>query len=91
MTTYEQGIADGRQQILDILDTYEITELGYGGGFILKVPTPDNSWQGIEHITGSVAQYVKRGCRCVACKKQGSAYYSKEAKENRKRIKGENK
>lgn len=32
MKTYEQGIEDGRQQILDILDEFDISELGYGGG-----------------------------------------------------------
>jgi hypothetical protein len=32
VSSYEQGVEDGRQQILDILDEFDITQLGYGGG-----------------------------------------------------------
>jgi len=75
MTTYEQGVLDERQRIIDLLDQYEITEL-IGGGYMLIPPVvkPDRSWKGKQHITGSVAEYIKRGCRCDACKTQMREY-----------------
>jgi hypothetical protein len=85
VNTYEQGIQDGRQQILDFLDEFDITELGYGGGYLLKtrIEMPDKSWKGTQHRLGSVAQYIKRGCRCDKCREVTMAYY-----RERRQIKG---
>lgn len=34
MNTYEQGVLDERQRIIDLLDQYEITELIGGGVYV---------------------------------------------------------
>ena len=84
MTTYDQGVLDERQRIIDLLDQYEITEL-IGGGYMLTPPVirPDKSWKGKQHITGSVAEYIKRGCRCDACRTQMREYTRERKRRNK--------
>ena len=63
--SYEQGVADEQARIVALLDTYDITELR-GGVIMLRPKTVPK--QIVQHATGSLSSYFKRGCRCDACK-----------------------
>jgi hypothetical protein len=63
--TYEQGVADEQARVIALLDEYDITELR-GGVIMLRPKTLPR--ENVEHTTGSLTSYFKRGCRCDACK-----------------------
>ena len=66
MTEYERGVEDEQARIVALLDTYEITELR--GGVIMLRPEQLVKQPGVSHVTGSLAGYYRKGCRCDACK-----------------------
>jgi len=63
-----------QSRVIALFEEYDITELK-GGAILLEPKRPNMSWQGTQHTTGSLSSYIKRGCRCDACKAVMSAWH----------------
>jgi hypothetical protein len=63
-----------QSRVIALFEEYDITELK-GGAILLEPKRPNMSWQGTQHTTGSLSSYIKRGCRCDACKSVVSAWH----------------
>ena len=72
MSEYERGVSDEHARIVALLDSYDITELR--GGVIMLEPKQAVKQPAVQHTTGSLSSYFKRGCRCDACKGVASAW-----------------
>lgn len=60
-----RGAEIEHDRIVALLDTYDIIELQ--GGVIMMRPKVVEKQSGVEHATGSLAGYYRKGCRCEGC------------------------
>jgi hypothetical protein len=65
LSLLRRGAELEHDRIVALLDTYDITELQ--GGVIMLRPKPVEKQAGVEHATGSLAGYYRKGCRCDGC------------------------
>ena len=72
-----RGAEIEHDRIVALLDTYDITELQ--GGVIMLRPKAVEKEPGVEHATGSLAGYYRKGCRCEGCSRVARDWRSERA------------